>query len=174
MSVLYLFEERLATPLGELIILTDELAHTRAVDWIDYEARLHELLRRQYPHHPVSIQPAVTQSQALQALTNYFAGDLHAIHAVPCQLGGTVFQQQVWDALQTIPCGSTWSYAQLAQHIQRPKAVRAVGTANGANPISIIIPCHRVIGNDQGLTGYAGGLERKRWLLQHEGALVKS
>ncbi len=173
MSVLYLFEERLATPLGELIILTDPLAHARAVDWADYEARMHELLRRQYPKHSVSIHPAITQSNAFQALANYFTGDLHAIQTVPYQIGGTVFQQHVWSTLHTIPCGNTWSYAQLAQRIHRPKAVRAVGTANGANPISIIIPCHRVIGHNQGLTGYAGGLERKRWLLQHEGALVK-
>lgn len=174
MSMLYLFEERLATPLGELIILTDELAQARAIDWVDYESRMHLLLRRQYPKHSISIDSAAAPSVVWQALTRYFSGDLAAIQTIACVVSGTEFQQQVWAALQTIPCGHTWSYAQLAHQIQRPKAVRAVGTANGANPISIIIPCHRVIGNNQGLTGYAGGLERKRWLLQHEGVLIKS
>lgn len=83
---------------------------------------------------------------------------------------GTAFQQRVWQSLQEIPFGHTWSYARLAEHIGNPKAVRAVGTANGANPISIIIPCHRVIGSNGTLTGYGGGLERKQALLQLEGA----
>lgn len=91
-----------------------------------------------------------------------FAGPLHFVI-------GTAFQQQVWRALQTIPSGKTWTYAQLAQHIGAAKAVRAVGAAVGRNPLSLIIPCHRVIGSSGSLTGYAGGLDRKRWLLQHEG-----
>src|SRR5207244_8999417 len=82
------------------------------------------------------------------------------------------FQRQVWSALRQIPCGQTWSYGELACHIGRPKAVRAVGLANGANPIGIVVPCHRVIGKDGTLTGYGGGIERKEWLLAHERALA--
>ena len=86
--------------------------------------------------------------------------------------GGTDFQRHVWRALRAIRCGTTVTYGALAQRIGRPAAVRAVGHANGANPISIVVPCHRVIGADRSLTGYGGGIARKRWLLIHEGALL--
>jgi methylated-DNA-[protein]-cysteine S-methyltransferase len=101
----------------------------------------------------------------------YFDGDLHAFDATPVDTGGTTFQEQVWKTLRSIRAGETWSYSQLAAKIRRPRAVRAVGHANGQNPVAIIVPCHRVIGASSALTGYGGGLERKRWLLQHEGAL---
>jgi methylated-DNA-[protein]-cysteine S-methyltransferase len=100
-------------------------------------------------------------------LGEYFAGKREAFE-LPLEPQGTEFQRAVWAALSTIPFGVTWSYAQLAKRIGKPNAVRAVGTANGSNPISIIIPCHRVIGSDGSLTGYGGGLPRKRWLLAHE------
>jgi methylated-DNA-[protein]-cysteine S-methyltransferase len=106
-------------------------------------------------------------------LRMYFDGDLHAFDATPVDTGGTTFQEQVWETLRTIPAGGTWSYSQLAMRIGRPRAVRAVGHANGQNPVAIIVPCHRVIGASSALTGYGGGLERKRWLLQHEGALSR-
>jgi methylated-DNA-[protein]-cysteine S-methyltransferase len=83
---------------------------------------------------------------------------------------GTEFQLCVWRALREVPCGQTWSYGQLARKIGRPSAVRAVGLANGANPVGLVVPCHRVIGSDGSLTGYGGGLHRKRWLLAHERA----
>ncbi len=104
-------------------------------------------------------------------LRRYFSGDLHAFDATPVDTGGTTFQEEVWKTLRTIRAGETWSYSQLAATIRRPRAVRAVGHANGQNPVAIIVPCHRVIGASSALTGYGGGLERKRWLLQHEGAL---
>ena len=88
------------------------------------------------------------------------------------QTNGTEFQRDVWAALRTIPAGQTRTYGELAKQINRPAAVRAVGMTNGANPIGIVVPCHRVIGANGTLTGYAGGLERKRWLLEHEGALA--
>jgi methylated-DNA-[protein]-cysteine S-methyltransferase len=91
---------------------------------------------------------------------------------VKCRLAGTPFQRSVWSALRRIPAGTTTSYGALAEHIERPTAVRAVGHANGANPISVVVPCHRVIGADGSLTGYGGGLDRKRWLLAHEGVAV--
>jgi methylated-DNA-[protein]-cysteine S-methyltransferase len=107
-----------------------------------------------------------------EALRRYFAGDLRALDTVHVDTGGTPFQQSVWRALRLIPPGSTWSYARLAKEIGHPSAVRAVGAANGANPVSIVVPCHRVIGSDGSLTGYGGGLPRKTWLLAHEGALL--
>ena len=107
-----------------------------------------------------------------EALRRYFGGDLGALSDVSVDTGGTAFQQTVWRALRRIPAGSTWSYARLAREIGRPSATRAVAAANGANPVSIVVPCHRVIGSDGSLTGYGGGLPRKRWLLVHEGALL--
>ena len=107
-----------------------------------------------------------------EALRRYFGGDLGALDAIEVDTGGTPFQQVVWRALRRIPAGTTWSYARLAREIGRPSATRAVAAANGANPVSIVIPCHRVIGSDGSLTGYGGGLPRKRWLLVHEGALL--
>jgi methylated-DNA-[protein]-cysteine S-methyltransferase len=87
---------------------------------------------------------------------------------LPLEPRGTEFQRRVWDSLRTIPYGDTMSYAELARRIDHPKAVRAVGAANGRNPLMIIVPCHRVIGADGSLTGFGGGIERKRWLLDHE------
>ena len=93
-----------------------------------------------------------------------------AIHGLLVETGGTVFQRSVWAALREIPVGQTLSYGALATRLQCPKAVRAVGLANGANPVGIVVPCHRIIGSDGSLTGYGGGVARKRWLLNHEGA----
>jgi O-6-methylguanine DNA methyltransferase len=107
----------------------------------------------------------------LQALSAYFNGDARALDAVPVDLMGTEFQREVWAALRTIPPGRTLSYGDLAKQIGHPTAVRAVGAANGANPVSLVVPCHRVIAADGTLGGYGWGLERKRWLLAHEGAL---
>lgn len=104
------------------------------------------------------------------ALAAYFAGDFGALDAVPVQPAGTPFQRRVWQALRRIPAGRTWSYRELARAIEAPAAIRAVGAANGANPVALVIPCHRVIGSDGQLVGYGGGMHRKRWLLAHEGA----
>ena len=98
-------------------------------------------------------------------MDRYFAGDVEAIDDIPVQTAGTPFQRSVWNELRNIPSGAAVSYGKLAEQIARPKAVRAVGLANGSNPIGIVVPCHRVIGSDGSLTGYGGGLERKRWLL---------
>ena len=114
--------------------------------------------------------PAATR----RALQRYFAGKLQAIDEIPVQTGGTPFQSNVWRALRTIPAGTTLSYGRMAHQLKCPLAVRAVGFANGSNPISIVIPCHRLIGADGSLTGYGGGLERKRWLLEHEGVEVSA
>jgi len=111
-------------------------------------------------------------SAAIRQLREYFAGSRRAFD-LPLRLHGTSFQSSVWRELHGIPFGRTWTYAELARRIGKPAASRAVGLANGANPISIIVPCHRVIGSDGSLTGYGGGLERKRWLLEHEGGVGK-
>jgi methylated-DNA-[protein]-cysteine S-methyltransferase len=105
---------------------------------------------------------------AIRQLGEYFAGARRDFE-LPLRPQGTAFQRRVWDALLQIPYGATWSYGELARRIDQPKASRAVGLANGSNPVSIVVPCHRVIGANGTLTGYGGGLERKRWLLAHEG-----
>jgi methylated-DNA-[protein]-cysteine S-methyltransferase len=162
------FQEHLDTPTGPLSIITDDQGRLRAIDWVDHEERMLTLLRRQYRNHVIHIEKATHASAARQALRAYFNGDITAIDRVPTATGGTDFQRTVWAALRRIPAGQTISYGTLAARIGRPKAVRAVGLANGANPISIVVPCHRVIGANASLTGYGGGIERKRWLLDHE------
>lgn len=114
-----------------------------------------------------AVPPDAIATEAAQQLEAYFAGDLRAF-VLKLAPKGTPFQQDVWRALQTVPYGTTTTYAEIAERVGRPKAVRAVGAANGANPIAIVIPCHRIIGQDGTLTGYAGGLERKRALLDLE------
>jgi methylated-DNA-[protein]-cysteine S-methyltransferase len=168
-EVLHLAIDRIDTPIGELVVVADRDGNLRAIDWTDHEERMVRLLRRQYGEATV-IEPARDPNGLASAMRAYFAGDTGAIDGLPAKTEGTEFQQSVWRALRTIPCGTTLSYAQLAQRIGRPSAVRAVGLANGSNPISIVVPCHRVIGSDGTLTGYGGGIERKRWLLAHEGA----
>ena len=111
--------------------------------------------------------------EAALQLDAYFAGELREFE-LPVDPGGTAFQRNVWQALQTIPYGITVSYGELAQQLKKPTATRAVGAANGANPVPIVIPCHRVIGADGSLTGFGGGLDIKRWLLEHEQALPDS
>ena len=160
--------ERVSTPLGQMLVLTDAQQQLRAVDWQDYESRMHTLLRRQYGKDAVQVHDAGQPSAARRALEAYFDGEVAAINDLPVALGGTDFQRQVWQALRGIAGGQTVSYGSLAGRIERPTAVRAVGLANGANPVGIVIPCHRVIGANASLTGYGGGLHRKRWLLEHE------
>jgi methylated-DNA-[protein]-cysteine S-methyltransferase len=110
--------------------------------------------------------------EVAQRLGDYFAGDLQALDGIEVDPSGTAFQRKVWGALRHVRAGQTLSYSDLARAIGAPKAIRAVGMANARNPIAIVVPCHRIIGADGSLTGYGGGLERKRWLLQHEGALA--
>lgn len=101
-------------------------------------------------------------------LADYFAGDMEALDRIPVIFGGTPFQNKVWKALRRIPVGKTLSYGALAKKIGAPNAMRAVGLANGANPVAVVVPCHRVIGSNGSLTGFGGGLPRKKWLLEHE------
>lgn len=154
--------------IGSIVIVTDDAALC-ALDFGDCEERMHDLLSRRFDdftlrreRDPLGIG---TKMEA------YLAGDLNALDDIKVDPGGTEFQRTVWGALREIPAGTTRTYAQLAASIGRPSAARAVGLANGRNPASIVIPCHRLIGSKGALTGYAGGLDRKRWLLHHEGAL---
>jgi methylated-DNA-[protein]-cysteine S-methyltransferase len=127
-------------------------------------------LQRWYPDDERVRRPIDSIRGVLQ---KYFAGDCGALDAVAVELNGTPFQRKVWEALRSIPAGSTLSYTDLARRIGEPRAVRAVGAANGANPVAVIVPCHRVIGTNGTLTGYGGGLDRKQWLLAHEGVLPR-
>ena len=111
--------------------------------------------------------PSTLTSLASEQLQAYFSGKLQQF-TLPLDASGTTFQQQVWQALAAVPFGTTCSYADIAHRIGNHKAVRAVGAANGRNPVAIIVPCHRVIGANGTLTGYAGGLDKKAWLLKHE------
>jgi methylated-DNA-[protein]-cysteine S-methyltransferase len=162
--------DRIATPVGTVLLVTDGEGAVRALDFDDYEPRMLRLLARHYG--PVVLSPGASPAPVRAAIAAYFARDRQALDGIVVRTGGTEFQRQVWAALRTIPAGETRSYGQLAAAIDRPKAVRAVGLANGSNPVGIIVPCHRVIGANGTLTGYAGGLARKTWLLAHEGVAV--
>jgi methylated-DNA-[protein]-cysteine S-methyltransferase len=165
---LRLLTETLATPIGTLVLISDEAGRLRAIDWTDYDDRMRRLLARHYGAARVTLTTAPRANRLVSALAAYFEGDLHAVDFLPTATEGTPFQKRVWQALRDIPAGQTVSYGDLAKQIGKPAAVRAVGLANGANPIGIVVPCHRVIGADGSLTGYGGGLDRKRWLLDHE------
>ena len=166
--MLQLFLERVPSPVGEMILGTDGDGVLRVLDFDGYEARMQLLLQRQYGAKAFSLADAVKPSQAASVLGAYFEGDLQAIDRLKTANGGTAFQRKVWAALRSIPARSTISYGGLAARLGMPGAARAVGLANGANPIAIVVPCHRVIGSNGALTGYGGGIDRKRWLLAHE------
>jgi methylated-DNA-[protein]-cysteine S-methyltransferase len=156
----------LASPIGAVVLAV----HHGRLCALGFRGRwrgLEQLLRRRFPgaeHRRGDLAGIIGRLQS------YFQGDLAALDSIPLDLGGTRFQQRVWTRLRAIPCGQVVSYRDLAAAIGAPAAVRAVGAANGANPVSIVVPCHRVIGADGTLTGYGGGIARKRWLLAHEGA----
>ncbi|MBR0718022.1 methylated-DNA--[protein]-cysteine S-methyltransferase [Bradyrhizobium liaoningense] len=161
---------RLKTPIGTVLLVTDADGVLCALDWEDYEHRMRELLRLQ--HGAVDLHTQRAPSALRAALSGYFDDDLAQLKAIAWRVAGTPFQRKVWTALAKIPVGTTMSYAALAARLDVPRAVRAVGHANGSNPISVVLPCHRLIGADGSLVKYGGGLERKRWLLRHEGVEV--
>jgi methylated-DNA-[protein]-cysteine S-methyltransferase len=173
-NVQQLLIDRIDTAIGEMILIADREGNLRAIDWVDYELRMLRLLRRHYGEKGFSLEPAKNPGGLSDIIRRYFAGEVNAIDTLPVQTAGTPFQREVWRALREIPAGTTTSYAQLAERIGRPSAVRAVGLANGSNPIGVVVPCHRVIGSNGSLTGYGGGMERKRWLLEHEGVQLNT
>ncbi|HEU5023151.1 MAG TPA: methylated-DNA--[protein]-cysteine S-methyltransferase [Bryobacteraceae bacterium] len=167
-ETLKLFLDRMDTPIGEMLLVTDAAGSVRALDWNDYESRMTSLLDRHYGKGRYILAAARDTHALRNILQRYFAGEVNAIDQIRTETTGTDFQKSVWNELRNIPVGTSISYGTLAKRIERPKAVRAVGLANGSNPIGLIVPCHRVIGADGSLTGYGGGLERKKWLLDHE------
>ena len=160
--------DRIASALGEILLVADG-EQLCALDYADSEERMLTLLRRRYA--AFWLRDAEDPHGLSSQLRAYLAGDLACLNAISVDTGGTPFQQQVWTALRAIPAGTTCTYGGLAAQLGRPRASRAVGMANGLNPIAIVVPCHRLLGADGALTGYAGGLERKQWLLQHEGVM---
>jgi methylated-DNA-[protein]-cysteine S-methyltransferase len=158
--------DKMDSVIGEIVAIV-EANKLCALDFGDYEVRMLSLLQKRYQQF--ELKPVVNPVGWRDRLQAYFNGDYTSLDAITVNTGGTSFQQQVWAALRTIPVGQVISYGKLATQIGKPNASRAVGMANSLNPVAIVLPCHRVIGANASLTGYAGGLERKRWLLQHEG-----
>jgi methylated-DNA-[protein]-cysteine S-methyltransferase len=163
-----LWTSTIRSEIGRIVIVTDSVGLC-ALDFGDREEQVRTLLSRRFGSFVLHRGNHLGVDGRIEA---YLAGDLHALDEIKVNPGGTEFQQTVWSALREIPAGTTRTYAQLAASIGRPSAPRAVGLANGQNPVSIVIPCHRLIGSNGALTGYAGGLDRKQWLLRHEGALL--
>jgi methylated-DNA-[protein]-cysteine S-methyltransferase len=164
-----LFTAELSSPIGPLALVASPVGLC-AVGFDSDWARVRAELERRFG--AVVLETQSDPAGAVSRLHRYFEGDIHALDEIPVDAGGTPFQQQVWSTLRRIPAGHTWSYADMAVAIGRPTATRAVGAANGANPVGVVVPCHRVIGRSGSLTGYGGGLPRKVWLLRHEGALL--
>lgn len=163
--------DRFASPIGDILLATDVEGRLRALDFHDHEERMRRLLRLHYG--AVRLDAGSAPAAVTAPLAAYFAGDHLALAAVPVETGGTSFQRRVWAALRLIPPGTTTTYGRIAAALGAPGASRAVGLANGANPVAVVVPCHRVIGANATLTGYGGGLHRKRWLLEHEGAAFR-
>ena len=156
----------LPSPIGQLTLASRDdrvcLLHFGEDDPV-----VRRTLQRWYPAESIEAHP--DPAGAATRLGQYFEGQLDAVDAIDVELNGTPFQKRVWQSLRTVRAGTTAAYAEIARAIAAPSAVRAVGAANGANPVAVIVPCHRIIGTNGSLTGYGGGLDRKRWLLEHEG-----
>lgn len=170
--MLTILEDKIDTPVGPLWVLCDEQFRLRAVEWEEHSDRMAQLLNIHYGAKGFQRVSSRNPNGLSDKLRDYFAGDLAVIDALPTATAGTDFQRQVWQALRDIPCGHVMHYGQLAEQLGRAGAARAVGAANGSNPVSIVVPCHRVIGRNGTMTGYAGGVARKEWLLRHEGYLL--
>ncbi|NIK89018.1 methylated-DNA-[protein]-cysteine S-methyltransferase [Rhizomicrobium palustre] len=156
-----LYHDAFDTPLGPSHLVCDQEGRLLLFGW-------YEGARWQKAFSGGDIMDQPNPFGLRDAFTAYFAGEVTRLDRLAIGVRGTDFQMEVWQALRTIPAGQTLSYGALAQRIGKANAVRAVGLANGANPIALAVPCHRVIGSSGSLTGYGGGLERKRWLLRHE------
>ncbi len=161
------FIDAIDSPVG-LLTIAERAGHVCLLHFGADGPAVDAMFERWYPGEPRTRQPI---PGVAAVMARYFTGEIGVLDTIPVELNGTPFQKNVWQALRRIPGGSTISYAELAKRIGEPSAVRAVGTANGANPVAVIVPCHRVIGSDGRLTGYGGGLDRKQWLLEHEGVV---
>lgn len=157
--------DRVDSPIGVVLIVCDDKALC-ALEFDETDERMARSLRRRYD--TFNLRPADNPLGISARVRAYFSGDVRALDDVPVDNGGTPFQERVWAALRRIPPGTTMTYGKLAALLGAAKASRAVGAANGQNPNSIVVPCHRLVGADGTLTGYGGGLDRKRWLIEHE------
>jgi methylated-DNA-[protein]-cysteine S-methyltransferase len=161
-----------ASPLGDILLVTDSQQVVRALDFVDHKARLHRSLREHYGS--VELTESTTPSEIAQAIARYFLGEFRAFDIVRTETAGSDLQRRVWAAVRQIPAGTTTTYGKLAKKLgfDDPRAAIDIGAAIGTNPIGIIVPCHRVIASNGDLKGYAWGVHRKRWLLEHEKAIA--
>ncbi|HWA49684.1 MAG TPA: methylated-DNA--[protein]-cysteine S-methyltransferase [Dongiaceae bacterium] len=166
--MLTLLIDRIATPLGAFALVADEEGRLHAAEWTDCMDRIERSLRLLHGADGYTLKNARNPGGHSAALRAYFSGDIAAIDKLPVAKIGTEFQQLMWRNLRKLPAGKTMAYSDFASRIGKPAAIRAVGAANGANPISVVVPCHRLIGANGSLTKYGGGLHRKQWLLEHE------
>jgi len=164
-----LFADRVESAIGTILIISDG-TRLRSLDYLGYDHRMDKLLVARYGDY--ALRDETDPGGASSAVRAYLAGDLRAIDALAVSTDGSPFQERVWAELRRIETGTSISYGELARRVGQPTASRAVGHANSLNPVAIVVPCHRVIGANATLTGYAGGLHRKRWLLEHEGVHV--
>ncbi len=161
--------DKIESPIGPMLLLAQN-GVLIGLEFDDQPDRVARDLRLRFG--AVELVPTKNPFGFSDRIRAYFAGDMGAIEGIPTDGGGTEFQKRVWAELKRIPCGVTISYGELATRLGDKNAMRAVGLANGRNPISIVVPCHRVIGANGSMTGYGGGIKRKEWLLRHEGALL--
>ncbi|MDL2717125.1 MAG: methylated-DNA--[protein]-cysteine S-methyltransferase [Acidobacteriota bacterium] len=169
MTTTSLFVTEMETPQGAIVFARRD-ERLVALGFKDHWPRLKRDLEKRFG--AVELVSDAKGGPAGSALRRYLGGDLTALDALEVDTQGTPFQEKVWSRLRKIPAGATWSYADLARAVGKPSAVRAVAGANARNPVSVVVPCHRVIAKDGKLSGYGGGVPRKRWLLTHEGALL--
>jgi len=163
-----LISKTIETPIGGLVLVVDDEGMLRMAEFADCEDRMDRWLKQKTGLLRVELSRGQIATQVGEAFAAYFDGDLTAIDRIPVRLDGTAFQNECWAALRSIRPGETFGYGAFAERLGRAGSARAVGHANGANPLSIVVPCHRLVGADGSLTKYGGGLERKRWLLDHE------
>lgn len=166
-----LLTDHVETPIGPMLLMVEDDILI-GLEFDDQPERYMKDLKRRYPD--LAMHEKANPCGFSDHVRAYYAGDLAAVDGLPVQGGGTPFQERVWAELRRIPVGTTISYGELATRLGDKNAMRAVGLANGRNPISVVVPCHRVIGSDGTLTGYGGGLPRKTWLLNHEGVPIRN
>jgi methylated-DNA-[protein]-cysteine S-methyltransferase len=164
-----ILSDTVPTPTGPMILLARDGAML-LLEFSDAEGRVEREMKARFGD--LELVPTANPFGFSERVKSYFAGHLAAIDSIPTDGGGTDFQRRVWVELRHIPCGVTISYGELATRLGDRNAMRAVGLANGRNPIAVVVPCHRVIGANGSMTGYGGGIARKEWLLRHEGALL--
>ena len=161
--------DRIPTPIGDMILVAQD-GVLLLLEFEDATGRVQREMKLRLKNF--ELQPTTNPFGLTDIIRDYYGGNIHAIDNILTDGGGTSFEKSVWAELRKIPCGSTVSYGHIARKLGDINMSRAVGTANGRNPIAIVVPCHRVIGGDGSMTGYGGGIHRKEWLLRHEGALL--